>query len=40
MQIPTGRPVDPLTGVTLIEGRGVAPDIRVPLTVEGIFSPT
>ena len=39
MQIPTGRPVDPVTGITLIEGHGVAPDIRVPLTAESIVSP-
>ncbi|MBN2303050.1 MAG: PDZ domain-containing protein [Anaerolineae bacterium] len=39
MQIPTGRPIHPVTGVTLIEGEGVQPDIRVPLTYESIFSP-
>jgi len=39
MQIPTGRPVDPVTGETLIEGRGVAPDVRVPRTVENLLSP-
>ena len=39
VQIPTGRPVDPVTGDTLIEGRGVAPDIRVPVTREGLLSP-
>jgi C-terminal processing protease CtpA/Prc len=39
MQIPTGRPVDPVTGATLLEGRGVPPDVRVPLTVESILSP-
>ncbi len=39
MQIPTGRPVDPVTGATLIEGRGVPPDVRVPVTVDSILSP-
>ncbi|WP_119069059.1 S41 family peptidase [Aggregatilinea lenta] len=39
VQIPTGRPVDPVTGETLIEGTGVAPDIRVPITREGLLSP-
>jgi carboxyl-terminal processing protease len=39
LQIPTGRPVNPVTGETLIEGSGVQPDIDVPLTVESILSP-
>lgn len=39
MQIPTGRPVDPETGDTVIEGVGVIPDILVPLTIESIVSP-
>ena len=39
MQIPTGRTVDPNTGVTLIEGVGVVPDVRVPVTVESLLSP-
>jgi C-terminal processing protease CtpA/Prc len=39
MQFPTGRPVDPATGTTLLEGTGVIPDIHVPLTVESIVSP-
>ncbi|HML22308.1 MAG TPA: S41 family peptidase [Aggregatilinea sp.] len=39
MQIPTGRPVNPGTGDTLIEGTGVVPDVRVPLTREGLLSP-
>ncbi|NLF79025.1 MAG: peptidase S41, partial [Chloroflexi bacterium] len=38
MQIPTGRPVDPVTGETLIEGVGVVPDVRVPVTVESLLS--
>ena len=38
MQIPTGRPVDPATGETLIEGVGVAPDVRVPVTIESLLS--
>ncbi len=32
LQMPTGRPVDPQTGATLLEGVGVAPDVRVPVT--------
>ncbi len=39
IQIPTGRPVDPVTGQVLIEGVGVPPDIRVPRTRENIISP-
>lgn len=39
IQIPTGRPVHPVTGDTLLEGTGVAPDILVPLTVESVRSP-
>ncbi len=38
LQIPTGRPVDPVTGETLIEGKGVEPDVRVPVTVESLLS--
>ncbi|MCZ7538936.1 MAG: S41 family peptidase [Anaerolineae bacterium] len=38
LQIPTGRPVDPVTGETLIEGVGVEPDVRVPVTVESLLS--
>jgi C-terminal processing protease CtpA/Prc len=38
-QIPTGRPLDPVTGQTIIEGEGVIPDIRVPLTREALLSP-
>ena len=40
MQIPTGRPIDPVTGQVLVEGVGVPPDIRVPRTRENIISPT
>jgi C-terminal processing protease CtpA/Prc len=39
MQIPTGRPVDPVSGQTFVEGVGVPPDIRVPRTREAIVSP-
>lgn len=39
MQIPTGRPVDPVTGEVVVEGQGVIPDIRVPLTVQSVISP-
>ncbi len=39
MQIPTGRPVDPVSGDTLIEGTGVQPDIRVPVTRDSLLSP-
>ena len=39
LQIPTGRPTDPLTGVTLIEGTGVQPDVRVPRTWKSVLSP-
>ncbi len=38
MQIPTGRPVHPVTGDTLLEGVGVVPDIQVPLTLESVRS--
>ncbi len=37
MQMPTGRPVDPQTGATLLEGVGVAPNVRVPLTWEALI---
>jgi carboxyl-terminal processing protease len=39
MQVPTGRPVDPITGATLIEGQGVIPDVRVPVTRDTVLSP-
>lgn len=39
MQIPTGRPTDPITGQALIEGTGVLPDVRVPRTWESVISP-
>jgi C-terminal processing protease CtpA/Prc len=39
MQIPTGRPVDPVTDEVVVEGKGVIPDIRVPLTVQSVVSP-
>jgi C-terminal processing protease CtpA/Prc len=39
VQIPTGRPVDPITGAVLIEGTGVIPDILVPRTWENLMSP-
>ncbi len=39
LQVPTGRPVDPVTGETLIEGMGVQPDVRVPVTRESLLSP-
>lgn len=39
VQVPTGRPTDPLTGATVLEGVGVAPDVRVPLTRETVLSP-
>jgi C-terminal processing protease CtpA/Prc len=39
IQIPTGRPVDPITGEVLIEGSGVIPDILVPRTWENLVSP-
>lgn len=39
IQVPTGRPVDPLTGATVLEGAGVAPDVRVPLTRASVLSP-
>jgi carboxyl-terminal processing protease len=39
IQIPTGRPVHPETGDTVIEGTGVVPDILVPLTAESLLSP-
>lgn len=38
VQIPTGRPVDPITGEVLIEGTGVIPDIVVPRTRESLTS--
>jgi C-terminal processing protease CtpA/Prc len=38
VQIPTGRPVDPITGTVLIEGTGVIPDILVPRTWENLTS--
>lgn len=38
MQIPTGRPIDPVTGEILIEGTGVPPVIDVPVTVESLES--
>ena len=38
MQVPTGRPVDPVTGEVLLEGTGVIPDVRVPLLVESVRS--
>ncbi len=37
VQMPTGRPVDPYSGATLLEGVGVAPDVRVPLTWEALI---
>jgi C-terminal peptidase prc len=39
VQIPTGRSVEPNTGATLIEGTGVVPDLRVPVTYESLLSP-
>lgn len=39
VQVPTGRPTDPATGETVIEGIGVAPDVRVPLTRDSVLSP-
>ncbi len=39
VQIPTGRPVDPVTGMALLEGTGVIPDIHVPRTLASILSP-
>lgn len=39
LQIPTGRPMDPLSGTTLIEGEGIAPDVRVPRTWKSVLSP-
>jgi len=39
VQVPTGRPVDPVTGETVLEGVGVAPDVRVPLTRASVLSP-
>jgi C-terminal peptidase prc len=39
MQIPTGRPVDPVSGKIVVEGTGVIPDIHVPLTVQSVVSP-
>jgi carboxyl-terminal processing protease len=39
LQIPTGRPVDPVTGVVLLEGAGVVPDLLVPRTWNSLMSP-
>jgi C-terminal peptidase prc len=39
MQIPTGRTVDPLTGITLLEGTGVLPNVQVPRTRISLASP-
>lgn len=39
VQAPTGRTVDPATGAIVIEGTGVIPDIRVPVTHESLLSP-
>jgi C-terminal processing protease CtpA/Prc len=39
LQIPTGRPMDPVSGETLIEGMGIAPDVRVPRTWKSVLSP-
>ncbi len=39
LQVPTGRSVDPDTGEILIEGVGVIPDLRVPVTYESLLSP-
>lgn len=39
MQVPTGRITDPVTGEIIIEGIGVIPDIRVPITTESLLSP-
>ena len=39
VQVPTGRPADPVTGETVLEGVGVSPDVRVPLTRESVLSP-
>lgn len=39
MSIPTGRPIDPATGKILLEGRGVVPDVRVPVTRDSVLSP-
>ncbi|MBN1563041.1 MAG: hypothetical protein JXA10_04335 [Anaerolineae bacterium] len=38
MQIPTGRSVNPATGAIIIEGVGVVPDVRVPVTYESLIS--
>jgi C-terminal processing protease CtpA/Prc len=38
VQIPTGRLVDHTTGDVLIEGTGVAPDVRVPRTWDSLMS--
>jgi C-terminal processing protease CtpA/Prc len=38
LQVPTGRSVDPDTGATLIEGTGVVPDLRVPVTSASLLS--
>ncbi len=34
LQMPTGRPVDPQSGATVLEGVGVVPNVRVPMTWE------
>jgi C-terminal processing protease CtpA/Prc len=39
VQMPTGRPVHPDTGATLLEGVGVAPDVDVPITLQSLRSP-
>jgi len=39
VQVPTGRPANPLTGETVLEGVGVVPDVRVPLTRDSVLSP-
>ncbi len=39
MQIPTGRLVHPETQDIMLEGVGVIPDLRVPITLESIRSP-
>lgn len=39
VQVPTGRPTDPITGETVLEGVGVAPDVRVPLTRQSVLTP-
>jgi C-terminal processing protease CtpA/Prc len=39
MQLPTGRPVTP-EGEIVIEGKGVIPDISVPVTIESVLGHT